>query len=1141
MLEYMTLCADPYLFESGSTPQQYPAPSGIPMSIVILPDFVVDLAIESVAADRGHRGPLDVGGRSGRLAVVLQTFGGQKNGWYQIKYVAKAGDIGRVVLKRRFARSEAVQNSDPVSLRYIVPAKRQFDWFNVYGGMTHVESASAGLSLGVSDFDDSGMSLADLLKDVRYIVISSKHADHAISAISVVAEGIRRFSDLMHNPKNSGVDLPLGIMLDLSALSDPGEAGRVVESFNALNQGQSVFDIESTALCEPANIFAQEHFKNILTRSNNAVRLGNESFQLSIEGPVAREAFTAGYVLASACNLGWKLLRRWFCKFPKSRPIDGTGHDDYPKASDVLEQRQTEDCHPLPTLNPNVGDPIAASERVRYATLLANATNSSPIHYSTLIRSAAEQSDKTELSKVAALENQFASSSPEAISKILAGLEEIPVEGHLVPRFLEPKTTLSLFVPPSNLHELASSCFVRDARRLLGKQDVEVSKVVMFDLDATLVDSEGLRQACWFKALQTFFRESNFLVTHKEILTAIDIYQAFIYDRYEGFRTVLKDHPDIPPEWQPCDFRQVWNHRYAWAAFITVLEKIQSDPEKWAESLKSIWPSILKDHSKDHGCICTGCLQLQPLPTETKETDEEEVREQLEDRRQFCQALRSNLTRFRFAIQAARTAFWEVEYPPYPQARSCVEMLRATPGCEVYVVTEGDENTQVRKLICTGLDDLFPRNRVLSTGAASAAEGARTNLLRLLMVAKGALKDLEAAEKKMQETQGNLSVIKAPIDNYKATVDSLSFFMDCLHALAAKGHRKFYSVVIDAIRRNPGAPSTALNSFLKHPLGASDPRHSSSMQFFMIGDRYDNDCRPLLDMFPVKAEARARVGTCRLLSGKRAKKFYPPGNGHPATLYVCDTLAQFANIMHLSSSWNAIEPLGEITPPVLLELKNNVILYGPRETAGDLEAISVRIKALAWAKQDASLEKQQSVQEMLDQIERDLALFDGKSLAIFLCSVLKEVDGWLSSALGNEQMAAMKADAGTAVNPETALILLKGFFKLMTGLNWWRRRFRQPEIEHFDHRNCLEWWMGGLLLKTINKSMLNLPHLGILYRARVPSEISSDDLLGALPKSNVSLEIIQALIPDAGIPIALQKKLSDWRDKSVFDVSSDSI
>src|SRR4051812_32817205 len=116
MLEYMTLCADPTLFDHPSLTRRGPVPSGVPMGIVIMPDFVVDVVVDGIrgqhATRRGQRQPMEVGGRSGRLTRVLQECDGQRNAWYLVKYVAKAGDVGRVVLDRQFVPERPLATID---------------------------------------------------------------------------------------------------------------------------------------------------------------------------------------------------------------------------------------------------------------------------------------------------------------------------------------------------------------------------------------------------------------------------------------------------------------------------------------------------------------------------------------------------------------------------------------------------------------------------------------------------------------------------------------------------------------------------------------------------------------------------------------------------------------------------------------------------------------------------------------------------------------------------------------------------------------------------------------------------------------------------------------------------------------------
>src|SRR5712664_2797128 len=236
MLEYMTLCANPTLFDFGWSAQPWPIPSGVPMGIVSLPDFVVDVAMDGIknatATKRGQIEPLDVGGRAGRLARVLQDFGGQRNAWYNVKYIAKAGEIGQVVLRRRFVKVKTGIDFEPVSLRYIVSAQADHDWLHVYGKMAEtVESSYEGLEITADDIDQSPSSVTDLFVDARYVVIASKHGAHAVRAVSLVTEGLHRLSERFPKELVQHSRIPIGVLLDLSALDDGEDPQPLIESF----------------------------------------------------------------------------------------------------------------------------------------------------------------------------------------------------------------------------------------------------------------------------------------------------------------------------------------------------------------------------------------------------------------------------------------------------------------------------------------------------------------------------------------------------------------------------------------------------------------------------------------------------------------------------------------------------------------------------------------------------------------------------------------------------------------------------------------------------------------------------------------------------------------------------------------------
>jgi FMN phosphatase YigB (HAD superfamily) len=1117
MLEYMTLCANPTLFDFGWSAQPWPLPGGVPMGIITLPDFVVDVAMDGIknatATKRGQIEPLDVGGRAGRLARVLQDFGGQRNAWYNVKYIAKAGEIGQVVLRRQFVKVKTSIDFEPVSLRYIVPSQADHEWLHVYGEMAEtVESSYEGLEITVDDLDESPSSVTDLFVDARYVVIASKHSDHAVRAVSLVTEGLRRLSELFPKELVKDFRIPIGVLLDLSALDDGEDPRKLIESFAAMKQASSAFDVETTALCDKAVDFGRTHFDYILFRDSQSIRLNEHTDTFTESGvhPISREALTAGYALASACDLGWKLLRLWARYCSNMRPMSSKLHKSWPRMDQSNLNSPNYRNNLLPSLAINGEEPISATDRIRFAALLARFTKSRPIGYQDLIKAVAEFKPPAQ-GEVEKQELKSATTSEERLPARIAELERnATFTSHLVPRFDDAvaKATLSLHLPPSRLRRFAMSCLLRDARRKIERQNWEIDKAVMFDLDATLIDSGGMLRACWFNGLRRFFKEAGFYSKSEDINAIIDVYQSFVYKNHALFRSVLSDQPDIPHALQPCDFRQVWNHPYAWGTLLWILN-LRSDPSQNGRGANDEnWRRALEIHrSGDKDLPCDICKRLKRLLVPGEDGDQR--------RRDFTLAVRDQLIRFRFAIQPARKEFWEVDYSGYSQARASVQMLRATPGCEVYVVTEGHEETQLQKLKCAGLDDLFPRERVLSTSAASAAEEAKNDLLRLRQSNNHVRNQLQTIQQKAGK---QVEVFFEPlIETFNAAIGSITFLADLLSVLDSKAQNKFYSAVIEAIRLNPESPARVLQSFLERRKRAPAPR---PMKFFMIGDRYDNDCKPLLDMNLSKGN-KIGIGTCRLLSGKRSLEYCPPEETAPPTQYVCDTLAQIAHILHNTAAWEGIALLKDVTPPVLLEPQGGVVFYGPIK--GELKPLAPKFKDLSWARTNETLQQERAVREMLDQIERDLAICDLASLSGLFSLVKNDLVVWWQEA--NERKSA-------GLSEEPAASLLNGALRILDGINLWRYLLRRPLLKKPDDvTETLEWTLGSFILSCLNVNSLDTS-LGPLRWAEDshPNLFDPGTILDALPFSQAGIAIVNALKNDQ--PLFARKQVAIWLDNA---------
>jgi hypothetical protein len=312
----------------------------------------------------------------------------------------------------------------------------------------------------------------------------------------------------------------------------------------------------------------------------------------------------------------------------------------------------------------------------------------------------------------------------------------------------------------------------------------------------------------------------------------------------------------------------------------------------------------------------------------------------------------------------------------------------------------------------------------------------------------------------------------------------------------------------------------------------------------MIGDRYDNDCEPLLDM-NLSDDDKVGVGTCRLLSGKRGREHCPPrgqgleGSARHPTLYVCDTLAQIAHILQNQAAWEGIALLKDVTPPVLLEPRNKVVFYGPTTASADqedkkgedkekeeekkLEELAPKFKHLCWARTDETLRNERAVREILDHIERDLAVCEPASLSQLFRSVRDNMVVWWQEA--NERKAA-------GLSEEPAASLLRGALRILSGVNWWRYLLRRPLLEKSagNLTETLEWTLGSFILACLNVASLDtsLGPLRWAEHASYPELFKPENILDAVPFSHEGIAIVSAL--ERAEPQFADRRVTRWLD-----------
>jgi len=1170
MYEYMALCADPTLFAKARISEAqgvYPVPSGVPTGITVLPDFVVDVhaskfnARTPPAGQPGDFRPIDVGSRAGRLVWILQELGGADDGLYQVNYVAKAGSLGRQVLEARLRREAERHGGDPLSLRHIFSAG-DADWVAIYHDTRGrgsprplAESQPGELELTRGDVARSPFRPQDVFYGTRCVVVSSKHADRAVEALELVGQGLTQLAplsaelrDFLAKRTNAVVTKPpVALLLDVSALGAGEPPEPVVDRFEALCESLGeTCKVDSTVLCDGTEDEARalaRRFANVLWRRRRSVGLWHGGTRcakevvpagVDLRNLVTREALTAGYVLAATCDIAWRLLRLWALYDPHMRPFDDTRRPGPPTRRDDGDRSEAPDGGDvLPPLN-GADPPLLPEQRLRYGLLLAEAMPREPSGYYQVVR---RHSSGFRLRGAAELEGQVAKTLTQVpvdaawVERLLGSRPwgDLGRADHARPRFVSRREERGLFLPPRDAGPLVGSCHIRDLRGALPRRQGSVEKVVMFDLDATLIDSPRLRRACWSAGLKGFFRltRPEPSVVDADIEMIVTIYETFIYASNALFAQLLAKSSDLEPEWQPWDFRQVWDHPYAWAALLWLVDdRPRSQEVMWN---RTKWQGILagpsahlqfrRDEQPDRlvvegACSCGACQRLRSLA-------------EAPDPARAFQPLRDRRLHFATAIDAARYAFWaidvgneggidgparRVDYGAHPQARACIRAVRSQPDCEVYVVTEGHQETQFRKLRCAGLHDLFPRERVLTTGAAGNPANARGDLEALQRRCEAEVQLLEAMEPCGRADRTGCA-IEQLLQERRRHLEAVKLLLSLIDVLRQKGAQSFYSAVVDAIRVNSESPAEVLRSFAERRQSAYRGRARRSLRtprkFVMVGDRYDYDCRPLLELLqPAVPGDRPKVGVFRVLSGRRAREFPPPEEEkEPDATYVCDSLLQVAHVLGGATVWGAIDAVEDLLPPVLLSEPSQRICCGPGSAANPL---APQFPLLALAVGDPELGAPRAVRDIIALLVQDISL----------CSVAALQGFWQEIA---PQVRRMWEESDAAA--------YQGALQLLSGVNEGRYELGRPAGGAASSpESSLEWVLGAQLLRR-----LGLPPLPVGDRVLQPATnltlqlVDPATIVRAIPFSQTGQDVVEAL--QAADDPAVAASVRSWLGK----------
>ncbi|MFH1110191.1 MAG: hypothetical protein V1790_13510 [Planctomycetota bacterium] len=370
--------------------------------------------------------------------------------------------------------------------------------------------------------------------------------------------------------------------------------------------------------------------------------------------------------------------------------------------------------------------------------------------------------------------------------------------------------------------------------------------VIAFDIDNTLLDPDG---ADYRRTV------GKFLGVHDLGLNAAEAYDAFEAIRTRG--GVLERIGLANPR-----------HERGCADGLAVLCLMHcTNPDLLVE------PGI---HPADQTTHRDTFTELSELDRATREGDFDDRLDAACRVRKFCATdpriarLRDEVLRISRhpAVRAWARTYEAIENEePVNDVRPLLEGL-VSRGATPIVITEGREEVQMRKIRRLGVGDML-RGCVLITETAAELPGVR---------------ELESAIAALIDKKTHSGCSSAQ----NAELHLLWYFHSVVDEWATKS-ASFYARCLHAVHQNPNDPQSALARLAVVP---ADEWAQQPLRFVMVGDRYDKDVLPLIELLGCD------VGmTVRLRAGKYAalhpEDELPPHRRPSRTFTSWDALSTF--------------------------------------------------------------------------------------------------------------------------------------------------------------------------------------------------------------------------------------------------------
>jgi len=439
------------------------------------------------------------------------------------------------------------------------------------------------------------------------------------------------------------------------------------------------------------------------------------------------------------------------------------------------------------------------------------------------------------------------------------------------------------------------------------QQEIKPYRAIMLDLDGTLLDSSIERKRGLSSALNII--NLHFGISNNSII----FFEKYVYDYWPLFKALGKG-----------DFRQEWNLKGWYIVYILF----------WLEY----------DHDKDKGLLAIIQNDYTKIPNPDRNPDGiNDLIKNSQWKNRFDDIYNQIADNHGDIIEKAMQEFSNIKLFAFKEAFDFLKSLQDSGMYNLYIVSEGNSETQWLKLKSTGLSDFFPRERVLTTDDAGNLNKQKDRLRREKEIVENKLDEIKSKlhsskksytsfskfkqsfstelfrkitkvsskmsseiEKiwfegttKFEKTQFTIKNAQIKNDNelYINRQQTILFIEELLKRLSTKGGITFYAAAIRAILNNPESPLDSLRDFEK--LINTEPP-DSPYRIAMIGDRQKNDIEPV-----IKLLERKRSLTMRLLSGKYYAKepFQKAEYESFDPDYIIHTLAQAKALLLSDKIW----------------------------------------------------------------------------------------------------------------------------------------------------------------------------------------------------------------------------------------------